>query len=339
MVSRWRNSLAGSRRNIHHHYDIGNDFYRLWLDEEMVYTCAYFARPEMTLEQAQRAKMDHVAHKVQLKPGQQVIEAGCGWGSLAIHLAKHHGVSVRAYNISAEQVDYARKRAEAEGLTDRVSFIQDDYRNISGQCDAFVSVGMLEHVGQENYEALGAAIHRVLKPNGRGLIHTIGRNRSRSLSKWIHQRIFPGADPPTMAEMMRIFEPYDMSLLDAENLRLHYAQTLRHWLERFEANADQVEKMFGPRFVRTWRMYLSGSVAGFTVGGLQLFQVAFARGSDNTVPRTREHMYRPGVFPHDPTVEGTLSFADAGPDLPRSSSEPTQQDQPAQQQAAQGQPA
>ena len=139
--------MAGSRANIHHHYDIGDDFYRLWLDEQMLYTCAYFATPAATLEEAQRAKMDYVCRKVWLRPGETVVEAGCGWGALALHMARHYGVRVRAYNISREQIQYARRRARAEGLDDRVEFVDDDYRNIRGQFDVFVSVGMLEHVG------------------------------------------------------------------------------------------------------------------------------------------------------------------------------------------------
>ena len=143
------NSLAGSRNNIHRHYDLGNDFYRLWLDERMVYTCAYFPTPDATLEEAQVAKMDHVCRKVALRPGERVVEAGCGWGSLALHMARHYGVTVRAFNISHEQIAYGREQAEREGLDDRVEFIEDDYRNITGTYDCFMSVGMLEHVGAE----------------------------------------------------------------------------------------------------------------------------------------------------------------------------------------------
>ena len=148
------NTTAGSRRHIQHHYDLGNDFYRLWLDEEMVYTCAYYDTPDATLEQAQRAKLDHVCRKLMLRPGQHVIEAGCGWGSLAMHMAREYGVRVRAFNISQEQIAYARERASREGMDRQVEFVLDDYRNIEGDCDAFVSVGMLEHVGVQNYHAL-----------------------------------------------------------------------------------------------------------------------------------------------------------------------------------------
>ena len=148
------NTLRGSRKNIHHHYDLTTDFYKLWLDPQLVYTCAYFPSPSATLEEAQLAKLDHVCRKLQLQPGETVVEAGCGWGALGLYMAKHYGVSVKAFNISREQILFARQRAKEEGLSDRVEFIEDDYRNISGRFDAFVSVGMLEHVGADHYAEL-----------------------------------------------------------------------------------------------------------------------------------------------------------------------------------------
>ncbi len=285
------NTLAGSRANIHHHYDIGNPFYALWLGQTMAYTCAYYPTADATLDVAQTAKMDHVCRKMRLRPGERVVEAGCGWGTFALHMARHYGVTVRAFNISREQVAYARERAEREGLAGQVEYVQDDYRNISGRYDAFVSVGMLEHVGVTNYEGLGKVVARSLGGNGRGLIHSIGRNYPAPLQPWIEKRIFPGACPPSLGQMMRIFEPWDLSILDVENLRLHYAQTLRHWLELFEGASDQVERMFDAKFVRLWRMYLAGSIAGFTTGTLQLFQVLFATRQNNDVPMTRAHLY------------------------------------------------
>ena len=287
-----RNTFRRAADNIHHHYDIGNDFYQLWLDKAaMQYTCAYYPDPAMTLEQAQLAKMSHVCRKLQLKPGDRVVEAGCGWGGFALHMAKTHGVTVKAYNISNEQVSYARERAIAEGLSGRVEYVLDDYRNIHGEFDAFVSVGMLEHVGTEYYPALGQVINRCLGPGGRGLFHSIGRNRPRPMNTWIERRIFPGAYPPSLGEMMGIFETNRLSVLDIENLRLHYALTLKDWLQRFEQNADRVEEMMDERFVRAWRLYLSGSQAAFTSGQLQLFQLVFARDDDNDIPWSRAHQY------------------------------------------------
>ena len=286
------NSLATARANIRHHYDIGNDFYRLWLDQRMVYTCAYYPSAQSTLEEAQLAKLDHVCRKLRLEPGLSVVEAGCGWGALALHMARHYGVRVRAYNISHEQLTYAREQARLQGLEDRVTFVEDDYRNIGGTFDRFVSVGMLEHVGPEHYHTLGEVIHRSLGANGLGLIHTIGRNSPRPNNAWTERRIFPGSRPPSLSEMARIFEPWDFSVLDVENLRLHYGRTCRDWLERFERVADRVEQRFDQRFVRMWRLYLAGSVSAFTTGSLQLFQVVFAPGRSNAVPWTRYHLYR-----------------------------------------------
>jgi cyclopropane-fatty-acyl-phospholipid synthase len=284
-------SLTASRDSVHHHYDIGNDFYKLWLDERMQYTCAYFAEPAFTLEQAQVAKLEHVCRKLQLKAGETVVEVGCGWGGLALHMAERYGVSVRAFNLSREQIAYARDLARSKGLERRIEFIEDDYRNMTGQYDAFVSVGMLEHVGLENYGELGRVIDRSLLPSGRGLLHSIGRNAPAPLDPWTDKRIFPGAYPPSLREMLEVLEPARLSVLDVENLRLHYARTLEHWLERFERAADKVAGMFDERFVRMWRMYLASSIATFRVGELQLFQVVFARDSNNNVPWTRKHLY------------------------------------------------
>jgi cyclopropane-fatty-acyl-phospholipid synthase len=287
--------LADSRRNIHHHYDIGNAFYRLWLDSAALqYTCAYYADPAMSLEDAQQEKMHHVCRKLRLQPGESVVEAGGGWGGFALFMARHYGVRVRSFNISSEQVAWSREWARREQLEQNVEFIEDDYRNMSGRFDAFVSVGMLEHVGPGNYRGLGALIKRVLTQEGRGLLHSIGRDSPQPLNPWIARRIFPGAYPPTLREMSEIFEPNGLSVLDVENLRLHYARTLQHWLENYEAREDEVRAMFDEAFVRAWRLYLAGSNRAFVHGTLQLFQVLFSRTGMNAVPRTRAHLYTAG---------------------------------------------
>ncbi len=294
----WRNhrsrkgTLRHAKENIHHHYDLGNDFYELWLDRPaMQYTCAYFPDPAMSLEAAQNAKMHHVCRKLCLKPGQDVVEAGCGWGGFALFMARECGVRVRAYNISHEQIVHAREQAEAQGLTDQVEFVEDDYRNITGDYDVFVSVGMLEHVGLDNYRSLGLVIDRSLRDNGMALIHSIGRNIPLKLNAWIEKRIFPGAYPPTLRETADIFEPYNFSVLDVENLRLHYARTLEHWLSRFEQHQGQVAERYGEAFVRAWRLYLTGSMTAFHNGDLQLFQVLFSRARNNDLTWSRAHLY------------------------------------------------
>ena len=286
------NTVARSRDNVYHHYDLGNDFYRLWLDQELAYTCAYFRTPDVSLEQAQRDKFDLVCRKLRLAPGQSVVEAGCGWGGLALHMARNYGVRVTAYNISREQIAFARQRAATEGLDRQVEFVEADWRTIEGRFDAFVSVGMLEHVGPENYRELGRVIQRTLKSDGLGLIHTIGRNLSQPVDAWTERRIFPGSFVPTLVEMMEIFEAGSFSVLDVENLRLHYARTVEHWLDRFDRNVATIRDMFGERFVRMWRLYLAASIATFEAGNMQLFQVVFSHSRNNTIPSTREHLYQ-----------------------------------------------
>jgi cyclopropane-fatty-acyl-phospholipid synthase len=286
-----RNTLRGSRRNIHHHYDLDANFYKLWLDSRMVYTCAYFPSPAATLEEAQVAKMEHVCRKLQLQPGESVVEAGCGWGALALYMAKHYGVKVRAFNISHEQIVYAREQAAKEGLSKQAEFIEDDYRNISGRYDVFASVGMLEHIGRDHYAELGRIVRRTIGDSGRGLLHFIGRNQPRPLSAWIRKRIFPGAYPPVLRQVMDIFEPGNFAVLDVENLRFHYAKTLEHWLARFERAAGGISERFGSEFVRAWRLYLAGSLVAFRVGTLQLFQIAFAGSACQKIPWTRAHIY------------------------------------------------
>jgi cyclopropane-fatty-acyl-phospholipid synthase len=288
-----RHSPRRARRNVHHHYDLGNDFYALWLDAELLYTCAYFESPETSLEEAQVAKMDHVCRKLGLRPGETVVEAGCGWGALALHMARRYGVRVRAYNVSREQIAYARERARREGLDGQVEFVEDDYRAIRERCDAFVSVGMLEHVGRRSYGDLGRVIARCLDGTpGRGLLHFIGRDRPRPLNAWITHRIFPGAYAPALAEVCHdVLEPAGLSVTDVENLCGHYALTLRHWRERYERAVAEGRVGFDGRFRRAWRLYLAGSEAAFRVGSLQLFQVTFAPGGSNAVPWTRRGLY------------------------------------------------
>ena len=296
LASMQSNTRSRSRHNVNHHYDLGNDFYKLWLDERMLYTCAYYETPGTGLAQAQLAKLDHVCRKLRLKAGQTVIEAGCGWGGLAMHMAEHYGVRVKAYNNSREQVEYAREQASLRGLDGQVEFVLDDYRTIDQPCDVFVSVGMLEHVGLKNFRKLGDIINRSLKPDGMALIHTIGRSHPSKADRWVRKHIFPGGHIPSLGEMASLFEPNKFSVLDVENLRLHYARTCADWLENFEAVSEQVAEMYSEEFVRTWRLYLASSSAGFQSGTLQLYQILFAPRGNNDVPWTRQYQYetRPG---------------------------------------------
>jgi cyclopropane-fatty-acyl-phospholipid synthase len=288
------NTLSHSRDNVHRHYDLGNDFYRLWLDRELLYTCAYFPNPDASLEDAQLAKMELVCRKLRLRPGESVVEAGCGWGSLALYMARHYGVHVKAFNVSKEQLEYARDRAARERLTGHVEFIDDDYRNVTGQFDVFVSVGMLEHVGIQNFDALGTVLRRTVGRDGRGFLHFIGRDVRRPLNAWIRRRIFPGAYPPTLAEVTdNILGPAGMSVIDVENLRLHYERTLAHWGERFAIARDWVRGTYGEPFERAWELYLAGSQAAFATGCLQLFQILFVPRESPPPSWTRADVYAP----------------------------------------------
>jgi cyclopropane-fatty-acyl-phospholipid synthase len=212
-------------------------------------------------------------------------------------MAKHHGVKVTAYNISREQVAHARGRAEQEGLSDRVEYVLDDYRNIQGEYDVFVSVGMLEYVGSRDYPVLGKVIKRCLKPHGRGLIHAVGKNIPGPMNAWLERRIYPGAYPPTIREMMEIFESGNLSVTDIENLRLHYAKTLCRWSQRFERHKAQVEKMLARKFVRAWRQYLAGTGASLSVSHFQVFQVVFTPTENNEMLWSRAHIYAEELIP------------------------------------------
>lgn len=286
------NSLGDARRNVQH-YDLGNAFYQLWLDPELIYTCAYFADPSMSLAEAQTAKMDLVCRKVRLQPGDTVVEAGCGWGALALHMARHYGAVVKAFNVSREQLEFARERARREGLTDRVEFIDDDYRNVKGEYDVFMSVGMLEHVGLRHYHSLAEVLQRtVRRDGGRGFLHFIGRDAPAPLNAWIRRRVFPGAYPPTLAEVTsKVLAPAGMSVVDVENLRLHYARTLELWSEQFTAAGDEVREKYGEMFRRTWELYLAGSQAAFATGWMQLFQIVFTPREAAPPAWTRAELY------------------------------------------------
>jgi cyclopropane-fatty-acyl-phospholipid synthase len=286
-------TLPRARRNAHRHYDLGNSFYRLWLDDEMVYTCAYFPETTTSLEDAQRHKLDMVCRKLRLQPGERVLETGSGWGALALHMARHYGVSVSAYNVSQEQVAYARERAEREGLAGRVTFIEGDYRTATGDFDAFVSLGMLEHVGRRRFRDLGEVLRQTLRRDGgRGLLHFIGRDTQRPLNAWIRRRIFPGAYPPTLAEVTNeILAPSGMTVLDVENLRHHYARTLAHWGQRFDGVTDRLRAAYDEPFRRAWELYLAGSEASFATGWLELFQVVFAPVGSAPPFWTRAELY------------------------------------------------
>lgn len=296
-----KNTLKGSKKNIAHHYDLGNDFYSLWLDKNMQYTCAFFKTPKDSLEKAQIQKMDLVCKKLQLKPGDFVVEAGCGWGGFAIYAVKNYGVKIRSFNISKEQVEYAKEWQKKEKISEKqLEFILDDYRNIkydSYTYDKFVSIGMLEHVGIENYENFFDLIYQKIKPHGLALVHSISRVSPRMQDPWVNKYIFPGGFIPSLGEIMVPLEKMVNSdsrkkylfVMDIENLKYHYALTLDHWSKRFEDHIDYIRNKYGESFVRMFRLYLRGSSCAFRKGELTLLQILMTKNTNSSYPLTREH--------------------------------------------------
>ena len=286
-----RNTLSGSKKNIHSHYDLGNDFYKLWLDKNLQYTCAYFAHPEQSLEDAQINKMEYICRKLELKEGETLLETGSGWGGFAIYAAKNYGVKIKSYNISHEQVKYAKEWAKRENLEDRVEFIEDDYRNVSGVYDKYVSIGMLEHVGLDNYATFTKTIDEHLKDKGLGLIHSITKRKPAPTDPFTAKYIFPGGLIPALSEIIPHMEERLFTIIDIDNLKLHYARTLHFWRERFEKNLDKIREMFDERFIRMWRIYLSGAMVSFSDGGMTLSQILFYKGKLTNLRLNRRAFY------------------------------------------------
>ncbi|MCR5879238.1 cyclopropane-fatty-acyl-phospholipid synthase family protein [Phenylobacterium sp. J367] len=283
------NARATARANVAHHYDVSNDLYRRFLDEDLQYSCAYFARPDMTLEEAQAAKKRHIAAKLRLSPGQRVLDIGCGWGGLAMTLARDFGVEVLGVTLSTEQLDLAQRRIAAAGLEDRVRIELADYRDLAGTFDRVVSVGMLEHVGAPNLRAYFQVVRDRLAEDGVALIHTIGRMEGPSLTNaFTRKYIFPGGYIPALSEVSRAVEEAGLWITDVEVLRLHYAETLRQWRERFLADPE-IPELWDARFRRMWEFYLASAEVGFRYGGHMNLQVQLTRRVD-VLPVTRTYM-------------------------------------------------
>ncbi|AMG73672.1 SAM-dependent methyltransferase [Sphingopyxis granuli] len=288
------NRRRSARAHVHHHYDIGNDLYRLFLDDDMQYSCAYWPRPDMTLEQAQAAKKAHIAAKLALAPGQRVLDIGCGWGGMAITLAKLEQVEVLGITLSDEQLALARQRAEAAGVADRVRFELIDYRDLAarepGRFDRIVSVGMFEHVGARNFETFFRACANLMTADGVMLLHTIGRfGGPGSTDAFTRKYIFPGGYIPALSETVGASEKSRLIATDVETLRLHYALTLRQWYARTVAHEAQIVAMMGERFFRMWTFYLAGATAAFESGSMGNYQIQFAR-SRRALPLTRDYL-------------------------------------------------
>jgi len=286
------NTTRGSWKNVSHHYDRGNDFYRLYLDESMTYSCAYFRDSNDSLEQAQQQKYEHICRKLQLKEGETLLDIGCGWGGMLIYAARHYGTRGVGYTLSREQAEYSRQLIKKMGLERNVEVVLDDYRHSTGQFDKFVSIGMFEHVGKGHIPTFIRQVKTLLKPGAVGLLHTIGKERKTRSDGWTMKYIFPGAYIPVLDHIIRVMGESGFVPIDIENLRLHYAATVDKWAQRFEANTNKIASMFDEKFVRMWRIYLYGSAAAFRNGDLRLYQILFTKGLNNEFPLTREHLYQ-----------------------------------------------
>ncbi|MCU0904133.1 MAG: cyclopropane-fatty-acyl-phospholipid synthase family protein [Tabrizicola sp.] len=281
-----------ARRNVAHHYDLTPAIYDLFLDSDRQYSCAYFPDDAASLDAAQAAKKAHVARKLLLSPGMRVLDIGCGWGGLALTLARDHGARVTGITLSQEQLGIARDRAQREGLADRVSFELMDYRAVSGPFDRIVSVGMFEHVGAPNFGTFFGVVRDCLTDDGVALIHTIGRTAPpNATNPWIAKYIFPGGYVPSLSEVAVAIQDTGLRIGDIECLRLHYAMTLRCWFDRFSAKADVARALKDERFVRMWRYYLAASEQTFRYGPQDVFQFQLCRRAD-AVPITRDYLYQ-----------------------------------------------
>jgi cyclopropane-fatty-acyl-phospholipid synthase len=289
LTQQW-NDRRAARRNVAHHYDLSYELYRRFLDKDMQYSCAYFARPDMTLEEAQFAKKTHIAAKLMIEPGHRVLDIGCGWGGMGLELAGRYGAQVSGVTLSTEQLAIAQARARDAGLEGRAEFSLTDYRDVKGPFDRIVSVGMFEHVGAPNFRTYFQQVSRLLTDDGVALIHTIGRRTGPGLTQpWIAKYIFPGGYIPALSEMSAAIEDAGLWITDVEIQRLHYAETLKAWRERFMAQRAEIAALYDERFCRMWEFYLAISELGFRYGISNVFQVQLSKRVD-AVPMTRDYM-------------------------------------------------
>jgi cyclopropane-fatty-acyl-phospholipid synthase len=301
-LGRHYNPIHKARRNIARHYDLSSELYACFLDRDRQYSCAYFENGDEDLETAQLKKKRHIAAKLDIRPGMRVLDIGSGWGGLALYLAQRFDCRVTGITLSEEQHRLSRRRARALGIDDRVKFELCDYRTLDGPFDRIVSVGMLEHVGPLHFRGFFRKLRALLRADGVALIHSIFRMHGpRPADPWLHKYIFPGGYLPALSQIMHAVERNELSLTDLENLRLHYAETLRHWHRRFEANRSRVRALYDERFCRMWELYLLGCEAVFRYRPVSVLQLQITREAAN-LPVTREYQYR---------VERQLAAADS----------------------------
>lgn len=284
-------TLRRAPKNISFHYDRGNEFYELYLDKTMTYSCAYFSKPDDSLEQAQLNKYEHISRKLLLKPDESLLDIGCGWGGMLIYAARNYGITGVGITLSKNQFEYANHKIEELGLQNQLKVLYQDYRKLDDKYDKIVSIGMMEHVGKKFIPTFIQKVSDLLKSEGLALLHTIGKDTPSEEDPWTFNYIFPGHYIPTLHEIVKEMGKTGFSILDVENLRLHYAKTLEKWAENFEENLEKIRGMFDETFVRQWRLFLNSTAAGFKYGDSRLFQILVSKGLDNTLPVTRAHVY------------------------------------------------
>jgi len=282
-------------KNIHKHYDLGNDFFALWLDKTMSYSCAYFKTQADTLEQAQLQKIDHSLKKLNLNPNEHLLDIGCGWGWLAIRAAQQYKVHATGITLSKEQYEGARSRVHELGLDELVDIRLANYMDMDPKQEKFdkiISIGMFEHVGKKYLPLYFSKVNALLKDKGTFLLHSIMANFESPTNSWIKTYIFPGGYVPTLRETMQLLPEFDFHVLHTESLRLHYAKTLDCWNDNFQKNLPEVRKLYDERFIRMWGLYLTGCASAFRTGGIDIYQCLLTKGIDNNIPMTADYMYK-----------------------------------------------
>lgn len=293
LLEKASNNIKHSKENIEFHYDIGNDFYKLWLDDSMTYSCAYFKSLDDSLTKAQKNKVEHILHKLDLKEGETLLDIGCGWGELIISAAKEYKVKATGITLSTEQLAKVKERIENEKLDDLVKVQLIDYRNLkNSKFDKIVSVGMLEHVGKDHISEYFSAIDNLLNDKGLSLLHCITSVTDGGNNTWIDKYIFPGGYVPSISELISFISDKNFSVIDVENLRLHYGRTLEHWANNFENALPEIRKTKDETFIKMWRLYLNACAASFNYGNVHIHQFLFGKGVNNELYWTRDYMYK-----------------------------------------------
>ncbi|MBU3202351.1 cyclopropane-fatty-acyl-phospholipid synthase family protein [Clostridium estertheticum] len=293
LVKKLIHSVKNNKDNIQHHYDIGNEFYKLWLDNSMTYSCGYFKSPEDSLSTAQENKVEHILKKLSLNEGDTLLDISCGWGELIITAAKKYKVKAMGITLSLEQFEKVSERIKLEGLSDLVEVQLLDYREVKNRkFDRVVSVGMLEHVGKDNIADYFANVNKLLNEKGISLVHCIVGIDESGTNTWIDKYIFPGGYLPVLNELITCIANKKFDVIDLESLRMHYGRTLEHWASNFEKALPEISKTKDETFIRMWRLYLNACAASFNCGNITIYQILFTKNANNNLPWTREYMYK-----------------------------------------------